>query len=452
MGVVAPRRRRVGAGWWVAGGCVALAAVSLAFPFGLIYDSWSWAIWARQLAHGTLDTDGLTAWKPLPPLVGLPVAALGGSPAVAWLLVERAAALGALALGYRLAARRVGVAGGVLAVVLLVLVDGMLRYVAEGYSEPVVVALLLGAVLAALERRPGVAVAALTGAALIRPETWPLLVVYGVWVWREHPRLRPWLAAAVAAIVVLWFGGQWLGSGDPLAGSKLARAASVPDSSFAGVALPFLVAWIGVVAALWWGTRRRDAGVLLPAGAALAWTLAVLFLDAVGYPGIERFLVPAAALWSVVGAIGLVWLVQEARALGGRAVAAGAAVGLALAAVGFGIARIGDVSDDARLVAERIDTQQELADAVALVGRDRLARSAPCVNVAFQTALAWRLDVHATQVCAPLAPPVAGCSTWVLATDDVRVTGPAPPDGPIRVGTAGRWRISRAQPGTCQEA
>jgi hypothetical protein len=477
MGVVAPRRRRVGAGWWVAGGCVALAAISLAFPFGLIYDSWSWAIWARQLAHGTLATDGLTAWKPLPPLVGLPAAALGGSPAVAWLLVERAAALGALALGYRLAARRGGVAAGVLAVVLLVLVDGMLRYVAEGYSEPVVVALLLGAVLAALERRPGVALAALTGAALIRPETWPLLVLYGVivwgpasgarvigrrsdralplrhpWAWRAQPRLRVWLGVAVVAIVVLWFGGQWLGSGDPLAGSKLARAASVPDSSFAGVALPFVVGWIGVVAALWWGLRRRDTGVLLPAGAAVAWTLAVLFLDAVGYPGIERFLVPAAALWSVVGAIGLVWLVDEARALGGRTAAAGAAVGLALVAVGFGIARVDGVVEDADLVAQRVDAQTELRDAVARIGRDRLARSAPCVNVAFQTALAWQLDLRATQVCAPLAPPVAACSTWVLATDDRRVTGPAPPDGPIRVGASGQWRITRAKPGTCQEA
>jgi len=451
MGVVAPRRRRVGAGWWVAGGCVALAAVSLAFPFGLIYDAWSWSLWARQLAHGTLDTDGLTAWKPLPPLVGLPVAALGGSPAVAWLLVERAAALGSLALAYRLAARRAGVAAGVLAVVLLVLVDGMLRYVAEGYSEPVVVALLLGAVLAALDRRPGVALAALTGAALIRPETWPLLVLFGAYVARVHPRLRVWLAAAVVAIVVLWFGGQWLGSGDPLAGSRLARASSVPDSSFAGVALPFMLAWVGVVAALWWGVRRRDEGVLLPAGAALAWTLAVLFLDAVGYPGIERFLVPAAALWSVVGAIGLVWLVDEARALGGRAAAVGATVGLALVAVGFGIARVQDVADDADLVAERVDAQAELADAVALVGRDRLAVGHPCVNVAFHTALAWRLGVRATQVCAPLAPPVEGCSTWVIATEDRRVTGPAPANAPTAFGRSGQWRISRSASGQCQE-
>ena len=36
--------------------------------------------------------------------------------------------------------------------------------------------------------------------------------------------------------------------------------------------------------------------------------------------------------------------------------------------------------------------------------------------------------------------------------EDWRVTGPAPPDGPIRVGTVGQWRITRAQPGTCQGA
>jgi hypothetical protein len=178
----------------------------------------------------------------------------------------------------------------------------------------------------------------------------------------------------------------------------------------------------------------------------------VLFLDVVGYPGIERFLVPAAALWSVVGAIGLAWLVGEARALGGRRAAAGAAVGLALVTAGLGIARVDKVAEDARLVAERVDAQTELRDAVSRIGRERLARSAPCVNVAFQTALAWQLDLHATQVCAPLAPPVAACSTWVLAADDRRVTGPAPPDGPLRVGNSGRWRITRAKPGTCQGA
>ncbi len=450
MGVVAPRRRRVGAGWAVAGACVALAAISLVLPFGLIYDAWSWSLWARQLAHGTLDTAGLTAWKPLPPLIGLPVAAVGLSPAAGWLLVERAAALGALALAYRLAARRAGIAGGALAVAGVVLVSGMLRYAAEGYSEPVVVALLLGAVLAVLERRPGVALAALTAASLIRPETWPLLALLGVWLWRAHPPLRAWLAVAVAAIVVLWFGGQWLGSGDPLAGARLARAAHVPEGSFAGVTLPFAPLWIGVVAALWWGARRRDAGVLLPAGTALAWTLAVLFLDVIGYPGIERFLVPAAALWSVVGAIGLAWLVGEARALGGGAAAAGAVLGLALVALAFGVARIDDLAGDADRVAERVDAQRELRAAVDRVGRERLARQGACVNVAFQSALAWALDVRATAVCAPLAPPVDGCPAWVLAAPQRTVTGPAPPQAAIASGRSGRWRISHAARGVCQ--
>src|SRR5690606_37363404 len=97
MAVVASGRRVAAAGWAVAGVCALLAALSLLAPFALIYDAWSWSLRARGLTDDALDTTGLSAWKPLPPLLGAPVALLGGSPAAAWLGLERAAALGALA-------------------------------------------------------------------------------------------------------------------------------------------------------------------------------------------------------------------------------------------------------------------------------------------------------------------------------------------------------------------
>jgi hypothetical protein len=447
MGAVALSRRRVGAGWWVAGGCVVLAALSLLAPFALIYDAWSWAIWSRQLAHGTLDTMGMTAWKPLPSLVGLPVALVGLSPGAAWLLVERAAALGSLVIAWRLGERGAGRWAGVIAVVGVLGISGWLRYVAEGYSEPVVVTAVLGAALAALDRRIGWTLVALTVAALMRPEAWPLLALAGLWAWRDAPSLR-WVVVAIGVgVVVLWFGGEWLGAGDPLAGSSRARAATTDEGGITtGILLPLVVLTIFGFAAL--GAITRDREVQLLAGGAVAWTVTVLVLQVTGWPHIERFQVPAAALWSVLGAIGLVRTVTGTLAL-----SRGWGVALAVVVGAIGIASLvergGEVGGDADRVAERIDLQHQLADAVERVGRDRLAAGAPCVNIAFQTALAWDLDVRATQVCAPHALPVEGCSTWSISADERRVTGPAPPIGPIADIRSGEWRLTRARAGEC---
>lgn len=451
MAVVASGRRATGAGWVVAGACVALAALSLLAPFALVYDAWSWALWAGQVAGGTLDTDGLTAWKPLPPLIGAPVALVGGSPGAAWLLVERAAALGACALAYRLATRRAGWAAGALAVVLLALVAGWLRYVAEGYSEPVVVALLLGAVLAALEQRHVALLAALVAAALLRPEAWPLLLVAGVWLWRVRPDLRWAVAAGGALVAALWVGGEWIGSGDPLSGSRLARASTLPSGSPGGVAVPFAVVWPGVAAALAVGWRSRDRELLLVGAVALLWTVTVVAMDLAGYPGLDRFVVPAAALWSVLGAIGLVWLVQAARR---RGVAAAAAVvgALLLATVAFGFGRLDRTVGDVEAIADRVSAQRDLRRTVERIGRERLAAAAPCVNLAFHSALADELGVRPSAVCAPTAPAPARCSRYVLRTDPDRVTGPAPdrPAGWSVVARVGRWTVL-GQPGTkCQ--
>lgn len=451
MAVVASGRRVVGAGWVAAGACVLVAALSLLAPHALIYDAWSWSLWARELADGTLDTTGLSGWKPLPPLVGAPVALLGGSPAAAWLIVERAAALGAAVLAWALAARRGGWPAGLLAVILLVLLAGWPRYAAEGYSEPVVVALLLGAVLAALDERHGWTLLALTGAALLRPEAWPLLAVAGAWAWRARPDLRWAVAAAGALVAVLWIGGEWIGSGDPLAGSDRARASRQPPGSPLGVAVPFAPAWAGVAVTAVAGWRSRDRELLLPVGVAAAWTLTVAAMDLLGYPGLDRFQVPAAALWSVAGAVGLVALVRAARARG-PAAAAAAVAALAAVAVWFGVGRLDRVAGDVQAVADRVAAQRDLRRAVAAVGAERLAAGAPCVNLAFHSALAALLGVHPSAVCAPAAPAPERCSAFVLRTGRDRVTGLAPeaPAGAREIARAGRWTVLALDPPACQ--
>ena len=49
--------------------------------------------------------------------------------------------------------------------------------------------------------------------ALLRPEAWPFLGVYGLWLWFREPELRLRVVAVGVLIPVLWFGPELWGSG-----------------------------------------------------------------------------------------------------------------------------------------------------------------------------------------------------------------------------------------------
>src|SRR5881227_3925910 len=90
----------------VAAVCTAAAVVSLALPSGPMYDSYSWLIWGRDLAHLTLSTSGTgTSWKPLPAIADAVLTPLGSAVPDAWLVIARAGALFAVATAFRLAWR-----------------------------------------------------------------------------------------------------------------------------------------------------------------------------------------------------------------------------------------------------------------------------------------------------------------------------------------------------------
>src|SRR5206468_942999 len=61
-------------------------------------------------------------------------------------------------------------------------------------------------------------------AALLRPESWPFLLVSAVLAWRRGRGARALVVAGLALVPVLWFGGEYLGSHDLFRGSYLAKA------------------------------------------------------------------------------------------------------------------------------------------------------------------------------------------------------------------------------------
>src|SRR4051794_32210990 len=198
-------------------GCFALAALSLLLPSVPTYDPWAWIIWGREVAHLDLVTTTGPSWKPLPVLFTTPFSLAGddGAPLL-WLLVARAGGILAFAMANRLAARLAGPVAGAIAAVSLILADDFIRNFALGNSEGILVALVLWAIERPLDGRRRDAFLLGLGAALLRPEVWPFIALYGLFLLATDP--RPRTAALVLggglALVLLWFVPEYLGSGD----------------------------------------------------------------------------------------------------------------------------------------------------------------------------------------------------------------------------------------------
>jgi hypothetical protein len=383
-------------------GCLALGALSLLLSAGLTIDPWGWVLWGREVAHLSLDTaGGPPSWKPLPVLLTTPLSVLGGAAPTAWLLLARSAGIGALLMTFLLARSIAGWPAGILAALAVPLLPEAMHGFLHGYSEGLLLCLVLGAVELHTRDRVGAALALGTLAALDRPEAWAAVVVYAAWAWGRR-RLPPGaLAAAVAIPPVLWLGGDVWGSGNALYGARSAQGitraahqsvATLLSQGFGGglLALPLLAA-IAVLRAL----PRRQAPVLVPAAVAAGWIGLVVALTALGYPASGRFLVAPEALLCALAGGGAVAIVAAAR----RRPAAGvAAACLVLAAFAWpAIGRWPAVSGEASAAGPESRLQDGVRAAVRPlrpVARDGVRLGLPVEYHWTRSAIAWELDLH----------------------------------------------------------
>lgn len=433
---------------WLAA-CPVVAALSLLLSATPHYDPFAWLAWGREIAHLDMArTLSGPSWKPLPVLLTIPLSVLGDAAPAAWLVVARTAGLLAFVLAFRLGKRLRSAPAGVLAAMALVLVPGLLRELALGGELSLLVTLVLGAIDRHLAGRPTQATLLGLAAALLRTEAWPFLGLYGLWAWRARAVDRRLLAAVLVSLPVLWFVPDWITLGDPLWGAEVARASTeartpalvahpVLEVANRGYRLLPLSLHLLAVAAVVLAVRRREWTPVVLAGAAVAWVALVAVMTAVGgYPGLSRFLVPAAAvvcLLAAVGAAGVVDLVGPRMRL--------AVAGLLLVAVvPAGVARREGLADEARTSRAWARVAGDLPGAVRRAGGgDRVACRRPVVNHAAQTELAWILHL-----------PIAAVRTQadgdglVFATED-RVANLPPAasvDLPRRpVGRTDEWTV-----------
>jgi hypothetical protein len=417
-----------------------LAAASLALPYHPVYDPWAWLVWGRELVHGGFETAAGPSWKPLPVLVDAPLSLLGDAAPQAWLLVARtgwfSAALLAGLLAARLSGERTGrwrwVAAAIAAASVALTADSFtppLRQFTGGLSEPLLAALVLGAIWAALDERRGWALGLGTAAALLRPEAWPFLALWAYFASRDRPHLRAAAIACAVLIPLAWFVPDILGAGTPLEGGETARAGGIEpldglDVLRRAFVAPLLACWIGLAVLLWRERNELEQPLKILLAGAAAWILLVAAMAIAGFAGLPRFLAPATAIIAVLGSVGI------ARAAPLRGLVAAT---LLLGAFGVGW-RVAQIPGDVRIVERQTSSLDHLSDLVEETGDARLLTCQGYVRmtrVREQTALAWQLDEPISSVAIRRRPRYGiALSTKPLPGGDV-------------IAHAGSWRATR---------
>ncbi|MGI8506794.1 MAG: hypothetical protein ACR2MK_08335 [Solirubrobacteraceae bacterium] len=406
--------------------CVVLGALSAALlPTVPSYDPWSWIVWGREVSdpHLSFVVSGGPSWKPLPFLFTTLWGLFGGAAPTLWVITARVSGLLGLVAAWRLASRlmgggRAGAFAGLLAVIGVVLTQDWVYYWLRGTSEVVLIGASLWAIDRLLDGHKGQALVLALAAGLIRPEWWPFIGLFALWLWFREPqfksaKMRALILAGLFSLPFLWFVPPWVGSGQPfLAATHAAEynghLGSDPLRAVVGrgidlQVLPALIAAAVAVAIGWW--RDRDRLLLAMGGAIACWWVVVVAMTLDGYPGLERFFLPAAALTCVLGGVGVTrvaMLVGDAAPRHRHAVAVVVAAVLVAVCVPFTTTRFSEARAAGPAASQAVSTLDQLGKAVAAVGGHRgvfpCKSSFAAVNHGVQTALAWKLHVTLERV------------------------------------------------------
>ena len=275
-----------------------------------------------------------------------------------------------------------------------------LRYLSAGNIEPVIVALTLGAVELHLSGRRGWAFVLGALAGLARPEIWPLVGIYALYLWWRDRQWWP-LAVGVPAMLALWIVPDWIGSGVFLhifhqasssAEPTELQATGDPALSLIRGAAAFAPApvWILAPCAVVLGWRSRDRTVIALAAVALTWGVLTILATALGYPAVPRYLVGPVAVCCVLAGIGAVLVVRAVSPTWARA---GLALALVALSVPFAVSRADGLAQQVRAAKLRARSGDALKLAVDRArARAPVARLRPAIDPGeLATGLAWRL-------------------------------------------------------------
>lgn len=459
-GTTALVRARPSGALLLVAGSLLLAALTLLLPSAPTYDPWAWIIWGREIAHLDLVTTDGPSWKPLPVAFTTVFSLFGSWSPDLWLVVARAGAIAAVLLAFRVT-RRVGggVVGGVAAAAALAIAPWWIRNAALGNSEGLIVAFLLGAIDRHLagDRRWAFLLAACAG--LLRPEAWPFLGLYGLYLMATRSLSWKLVVGTGVGVLALWLLPEWWGSGDLLRAAHRAKNVNAGAPTYADNPAKAVLEdagdmltgplMVGLVAAAAMVMVKRSRPVAWLIAMAIAWLGLVAYMTSDGFSGNQRYLIAPVALLIVLGGAGAGWVVHQALGrlgpVGARA-AVVAAVAVA-AGVGFMVPSFQRLDPTFTGLKWQASLADQLPDLVAQAGgADALKRCGdPYTGPFLVPVVAWNLHLHTKQV--HLTPQRPAVVFRVKTTEFTRGAAPT-----LRgIGDAGRtlagsdkWRIVAA--------
>ena len=417
--------------------CLIAAALTLLLPSVPSYDPWSWLVWGREVIGLDLRTTTGPSWKPLPVLLTAPYSLAGPIAPDLWLVTARAATFGAVATAVVLGTRLGGRAAGVLSGGLLLFSPWLWGATWTGNSEGILILCVLAAAHRHLAGRQGQAFGLAVAAGLLRPEAWPFLGLYAIWLLVEDRRRLAWLAGGLAVIPALWLLPELWGSGSLFRAAERAQQPGVdapamaPHPAFTvtknAVKLAPLPVLLGLVA--WMGgvlRRRSQVAKILPSlalgGLAGAWVLLVAVMSEFGFSGISRYLFAPVGIACVLAGVGLGWAFSDlvklrtprfARRAAALLIVAGALVGAAPHFDGDS-PTVNQLKHEAAVIGE-------LETVVAQAGGERALEACGPLYASYQTtpSIAWTLDRHLEDVSPYARPPGTVMRARLLLADPI---------------------------------
>jgi hypothetical protein len=406
--------------WWCTGiGLVLLSAVLLVLADTRPgFDPYGWLVWGQRTLTGSLDTNAAPSWKPLPYLFTVVYALAGHYQLGLWMVTSVAVALAGVVFAGRIAYRLVdppadrrwaGVCAGVFAGAALLGIQNYAHYILSAQSDPMIVALFLGAIDCHLSRRPRAAFVLGVLASLGRPEVWPFLGLYSVWLWVRVPRTRPLVVAGAVALALLWFGIPAITSRTPFvsAANAMDSGRRLTSNQIGGTigrfrALNELAVELAALLAIVLAAFRRDRATLALAGVVVVWVVAEIAFVLHGWPANPRYMFEAAGVVAVLAGIAVGRLLVDRPRWRGLPAWAGTVPVIVLVAV-----LIPAAVSHARVERRDLREQQRRTAEINQLSRvvDRLGGAArlrgcgePLTRLEYQSVLAYTLRVNVSHV------------------------------------------------------
>jgi hypothetical protein len=431
--------------WWTTAFGVLVLSTVLVLWAGTRpgFDPYGWLSWGHQTLAGNLDTNAAPSWKPLPYLFTTVYAFAGHYEMRLWMFTSAAISLAGVVFAGRLAYKLTGasprrpwaawVAAAFAGLALLGIRDELgysyFHYILSSQSDPMIVTFCLAAIDCHLDDRPRAAFVLGSLAALGRPEVWPFLGLYTIWLWREHPRTRLMLVIGVVLMALLWFGipaltsRSWFVAADNANGSGRApqgdRVTAVIHRFIDLHHWPLeLAALIGVGLA----GLRRDRTWLALAGGVVVWVIVEIAFALHGWPGLGRYMFEAAGVMIVLAGAAV------GRLLAGVAISprlalppwAGAALVALLVVALIPPAISAAHLEHADILHQRKRTAEitRLATVVSLLGGAARVRGCgePLTRLEYQTTLAYTLGENVNRIGFKFAQAIAHRNPIVLFT------------------------------------